>query len=258
MSLIVHNLNQSLLFWDGRYLNYTSLHSVLKSVWVSDCIIISRLCKSDLNAAQVLSERLWMKGKSGPETWSFWHKNQIIIKTVASVWKYLLLSWVNCIGQAFIFFWHSELKAIGPAWFVPPGPSLSWMSSQHFFTGRMLQIRAAHAVQHAPLRQILQMELIPLTFWSLQLKYRWIWLNLPIGNILNKVCLDLLLYVQTRFLHSLLAENGKRHFWMNFCLAFYIFFTFSVLHFWYCWNIQSYNLTVTYMWAVYNKMFLNN
>lgn len=69
LCLIVHNLNQSLLFWDGRYLNFSSLHSVLKAVWVSDCIIISRLCKSDLNAAQVLSERLWMKGKSGPEMW---------------------------------------------------------------------------------------------------------------------------------------------------------------------------------------------
>lgn len=53
-------------------------------------------------------------------------------------------------------FGSSEMKTIGPTRFVPPGPSLSSMSSQHFFTGRMHQIRAAHCVQHALHRQIVE------------------------------------------------------------------------------------------------------
>lgn len=100
-------------------------------------------------------------------------------------------------------FGSSEMKTIGPTRFVPPGPSLSSMSSQHFFTGRMHQIRAAHCVQHVLHRQIVECSnstniLIPLGETLMDLIKVWIKCAWPYY------------YVWTALLYWVLAEHCKK------------------------------------------------
>lgn len=143
-------------------------------VWFSDFIISCCLSKSDFNSEQVWSKiqkkkNKWMKSRSAPESsWIFFgiKKKKLNVNMVTVGTNYHLICSFSLKIRASSFrraesirppfvLAAVRMKTTGPWWFVPPGPSLSWVSSQHFFTGRMLQIRAAHCVQHALHRHIL-------------------------------------------------------------------------------------------------------
>lgn len=149
--------------WTAPWYSSSVIDSAQKSVWFSDCVITGRLSKLDFNSTPVLSQVSEWKANLAQRAYDFfcfllWAlKSNVNMVNVGTndrlICSFSLKICASSLRNPYLsdrhLFGSSEMKPIGPTWFVPPGLSLSWVSSQHFFTGRMLQIRAAHCVLHA-------------------------------------------------------------------------------------------------------------